>query len=71
VEITAWREAMQQKQVAVFKRIGAMVRLSYRDVAEEPLPERWVALINYLNERERNALTLPLPTKPAKVREEF
>ena len=35
-------------------------RLEY-DV-HEPLPERWVDLIHYLNEKERSALTTKPPT---------
>jgi hypothetical protein len=34
-----------------------MMRLSYEEVAQEPLPERWVDLINYLNARERTGLS--------------
>ena len=32
--------------------IGKALRSNYEDVAKEPLPERWVELIHYLNERE-------------------
>ena len=35
------------------RRIGTVFRVTNDDFAHEPLPERWVDLINYLNEREQ------------------
>jgi hypothetical protein len=32
--------------------IRRALRANYDEVAKEPLPERWVDLINHLNERE-------------------
>jgi hypothetical protein len=33
--------------------ISKALRANYNEVAKEPLPERWVDLINHLNDRER------------------
>jgi hypothetical protein len=49
-------------QATVFKRIGMMMRLSYDEVAQEQLPQRWVDLINYLNANEGPARSIPPPT---------
>ena len=34
------------------RRIGTVMRV--KDDAHEPLPERWIDLIRYLNEKERH-----------------
>jgi hypothetical protein len=38
---------------ALFDRIGKILHEQFEDIAREPLPERWVDLINYLNDKER------------------
>ena len=35
------------------RRIGTVLRDKNDDFAHEPLPERWVDLIHYLDEQER------------------
>ena len=35
------------------RRIGTVLRVKDDDFAHEPLPERWVVLIRYLDEKER------------------
>jgi hypothetical protein len=35
------------------KRLGKALHVQFDTVAREPLPERWVDLINYLNAREQ------------------
>jgi hypothetical protein len=35
------------------RRIGTVLRIRDEDFAHEPLPERWVDLIHYLDEKER------------------
>ena len=40
-------------QSPVFQRLSNALHLQFDTVAKEPLPERWVDLINYLNEREQ------------------
>jgi hypothetical protein len=35
------------------RRIGTVFRVTNDDFAHEPLPERWVDLIHYLDEKER------------------
>ena len=44
---------MQQEQTTIFRRLGMMMRQSYNEIAQEALPERWMDLIKYLNEKER------------------
>jgi hypothetical protein len=57
---------MQQTQSSLFKRIGAVMRAHYHEIACEPLPERWADLIKYLNDKERSAL--PAPPPPPRAR---
>ena len=33
-------------------RIGKVLRQECKDIPDEPLPERWIDLINYLNAQE-------------------
>jgi len=35
------------------RRIGTVLRVKNDDFARDPLPERWVDLIRYLDEKER------------------
>jgi hypothetical protein len=35
------------------RRIGTVLRVKDEEFAHEPLPERWVDLIHYLDEKER------------------
>ena len=35
------------------RRIGTVLRTTNEDVTHEPLPDRWVDLIHYLDEKER------------------
>lgn len=35
------------------RRVGTALRTRYDDLIHEPLPERWVDLIHYLDEKER------------------
>jgi hypothetical protein len=44
---------MRQTRSAIFDRIGKMLHEQFEDIAREPLPERWIDLINYLNDKER------------------
>ena len=43
---------MQHIPGAFLELISKALRANYDEVAKEPLPERWVDLIRYLNERE-------------------
>ena len=43
-------------QSPVFQRLSNALHLQFDTVAREPLPERWVDLINYLNEKEQAQL---------------
>jgi hypothetical protein len=44
---------MREGQSSILERIGSALQGHYNDVAKQPLPERWVDLINYLNAKER------------------
>ena len=37
----------------LMRRIGTVLRVKNDDFTHEPLPERWVDLIHYLDEKER------------------
>ena len=43
---------MRHAQSSVFESLGKALHVQFDSVAKEPLPERWVDLINYLNEKE-------------------
>jgi hypothetical protein len=47
---------MRHAQSSVFERLGKALHVQFDTVAKEPLPERWVDLINYLNAREQALL---------------
>jgi len=59
---------VRQTSTSFLGLISRALRANYERVLEEPFPERWVDLINHLNELEkaeqtRDQLELPLPTK--------
>ena len=41
------------KEASIVSRLRSALNQRFDTVAKEPLPERWVDLINELNERER------------------
>jgi len=43
---------MRHAQSSVFERLSNALHMQFDAIAKEPLPERWVDLINYLNEKE-------------------
>ena len=43
---------MRLQQNPSFHRITEILRIQFRKIADEPLPERWVDLIKRLNENE-------------------
>ena len=45
---------MRQTIPPPFQVIGQTLHAQYESIAQEPLPKRWIDLINYLNESERN-----------------
>ena len=48
----------------IIERIGKMLHDQLDDIAREPLPDRWIDLINYLNDQERGrALGSPTPSQ--------
>jgi Anti-sigma factor NepR len=40
-------------ELSVLKRIGDTLRANYEAMAKQPAPERWVDLINHLDDEER------------------
>ena len=44
---------MRNLQQALPDRIGRALRAQFDEILHEPLPNRWVDLINYLNEKEK------------------
>lgn len=54
---------MPLHQSSRFENIGRLLRTQFGQIADEPLPKRWVDLIKHLNERERaeNAVDTPAP----------
>ena len=44
---------MQQGHNFILARLGKALHAQYDQVANQPLPERWVDLIRYLDEKER------------------
>jgi hypothetical protein len=45
--------AMRRTHSSILERINKALHAQYDDIAKQPLPDRWVDLINYLNEKER------------------
>jgi hypothetical protein len=61
-------DLVRQTSTSFLGLISRALRATYDKVVEEPLPERWVDLINHLNDCEkagetRDQLKLPLPTQ--------
>ncbi|MEX2127118.1 MAG: hypothetical protein WD871_02595 [Xanthobacteraceae bacterium] len=44
---------MRSAHTTIFERINKTLHAQYADIVAEPLPERWIDLIRYLNEKER------------------
>ena len=41
------------QRTPVLQHVGKMLQTQFAPITKEPLPERWVELIHYLNEKER------------------
>jgi hypothetical protein len=52
---------MWHGHASIFERISKALHDQYDGIVERPLPERWVDLINYLNEKERMQREPPQP----------
>lgn len=44
---------MAKLSPALIKRISMALRFQYDQITHEPLPDRWVELIKYLDEKEK------------------
>jgi hypothetical protein len=53
----------QAEPSPIIARIGRALHQQLEQDVHEPLPERWVELIHFLNEKERAALITKPPTK--------
>jgi len=49
----ALSSSTRQRHSSFVERVGKMLHLHYDEIANEPLPQRWVDLIHYLNEKEQ------------------
>ena len=56
------------KEASIVSRLRSALNQRFDTVAKEPLPERWVDLINELNERERRDEELLRDYDPGKTR---
>jgi hypothetical protein len=45
---------MHSSQAPLLQHLGKMLRVQYQPMIGERVPERWIDLINYLNEKERS-----------------
>jgi hypothetical protein len=52
---------MRHAHSSIFERISKALHAQYDGIVAQPLPERWVDLINYLNEKERVQREPPQP----------
>jgi hypothetical protein len=52
---------MNQEHISVLQRIGQVLHLQHDDKLTEPLPERWIDLILYLDEKEKQQAKAPEP----------
>jgi hypothetical protein len=44
-------------QETILQRLGKALHAHWDDIAHEPLPRRWIELIQHLNEQERKRLS--------------
>jgi hypothetical protein len=44
---------MREEKASFLWRLGKALHVHFDGIANEPLPQRWIDLINYLNEKER------------------
>lgn len=56
---------MRHVQFPIFERIGKVLHDQLDDVLREPLPDRWVDLIHFLNAKERGKPDAARPAKDA------
>jgi hypothetical protein len=45
---------MRPSQAPLLQHLGRVLRVQYHPIVNERVPERWIDLINYLNEKERS-----------------
>ena len=46
-----------QRQSTILQQLSRALHVHFDEISHEPLPERWVELINYLNEQERKGMS--------------
>ena len=60
---------MRPSQAPLLQHLGRVLRVQYHPIISERVPERWIDLINYLNEKERSPSPgLPPRAKPKRQR---
>jgi|EndMetStandDraft_8_1072994.scaffolds.fasta_scaffold85818_1 hypothetical protein len=50
---------MPRAQSPILRRIGQLLHEHFDGVSREPIPQRWVDLIDYLNHREHEGKAKP------------
>ncbi len=58
------REAQRSYVARIAEHISKPLRREYEGITHEPLPERWVDLINYLNQQEEERRRAVTPSYP-------
>jgi len=59
---------MRQGQESVLGRLGKALHIRMDDITDEALPRRWVELIHYLDEQERERTECHAPEAEPSVR---
>ena len=59
---------MPQSHHSILERLGKALHVRMDEILHEPLPERWVDLIHYLDEKERTQREAPQPETEPRTR---
>jgi hypothetical protein len=66
--VMAVSSPFRQERVSFLERLGKMLHVQYDEVVNEPLPQRWVDLIHYLNTKEQEQPKAHQPEDAPQVR---
>ena len=66
--VMALSSPLRQGRVSFVERLGKMLHVQYDEVLNEPLPQRWVDLIKYLNAKEQPQREALQPADAPQVR---
>ena len=59
---------MRPGEKSILRRLGKVLHVGTEDITHEPLPQRWVELIHYLDEQERERTECHAPEAEPSVR---